>query len=154
MKKKLLMIPVLLVAILLLTACGLAKKPVSVETFTKIAEGKDMIVVDVIDQFEESPQVKKANVAIVENQWQLEHYILSSKDETTSMFNKNKQAFELEKDGKSKETKVEYGSYTKYVLETDTKYKVLIKVDNMFIYGNVPIEYKEYAVELIKELGY
>jgi len=154
MKKKLLMIPVMLVAILLLTACGLAKKPVSVADFTKIAEGKDMMVVDVIDQFEESPQVKTANVAIVENQWQLEHYTLTSKDEATSMFNKNKQAFELEKDGKSKETKVEFGTYTKYVLETDTKYKVLIKSENMFIYGNVPVEYKEYAVALLKDLGY
>ena len=152
MKKKLLLTTICLVAIFLLTACG--KKPVSIEDFKKAAEAKNMTVVDVVDQFADSPQIKTANVALIENKWQLEHYTLTSEKEAKEMFENNKDRFEAEENDTTLKTTVEMEHYQKYVLETADKYKVLIRAEDMFIYGNVPNEYKSDAKALLKDLGY
>ena len=70
------------------------------------------------------------------------------------MFNKNKQTFEEYSTSGSKTTSIEIGNYTKYTLETDSYYMLLTRVDNTFLYVRVPIEYKEQALEVIKDLGY
>ena len=154
MKKKLLIVSICLVSVFLLTACGAKKQAVTVDGFTEVAEKSNMKVQNVIDQFEESPQVLTATVAYVEGEWQLEHYTLDSVKETENMFNKNKKAFLEAKTSSSKELEVKNDTYEKYVLETFDKYKVLIKIDTMFIYGNVPIKYKSNAIAFLKELGY
>ncbi len=154
MKKKLLIVSICLVSVFLLTACGAKKQAVTVDGFTEVAEKSNMKVQNVIDQFEESPQVLTATVAYVEGEWQLEHYTLDSVKETESMFNRNKKAFLEAKTNSSKELEVKNDTYEKYVLETFDKYKVLIKIDTMFIYGNVPIKYKSNAIAFLKELGY
>ena len=154
MKKKLLIVSICLVSVFLLTACGAKKQAVTVDGFTEVAEKSNMKVQNVIDQFEESPQVLTATVAYVEEEWQLEHYTLDSVKETENMFNKNKKAFLEAKTSSSKELEVKNDTYEKYVLETFDKYKVLIKIDTMFIYGNVPIKYKSNAIAFLKELGY
>ena len=155
MKKKLLIVSICLVSVFLLTACGISKKQaVTVDGFTEVAEKSNMKVQNVIDQFEESPQVLTATVAYVEGEWQLEHYTLDSLKETEDMFNRNKKAFLEAKTSSSKELEVKNDTYEKYVLETFDKYKVLIRVDTMVIYGNVPIKYKSNAIAFLKELGY
>ena len=153
--KKIIVIGILcIVMIFIITGCKATKKPLNGEEFTQIAEKHELTVVDVKEQFSENPEIETALVAAKIDKWQIEHYQLATKDDAKKMFEKNKTTFEeLSKDSK-KETKIEIGNYTKYTSETDDYFMLLSRVDNTFLYVRVPIEYKEDAIAIIKDLGY
>lgn len=45
-------------------------------------------------------------------------------------------------------------NFQKYTLSTESKYKVISRIDNTVIYLNVDDNYKEEVKNVLKELGY
>ncbi len=154
MKKKLLLGLTILLTIFLVTGCELSKKQITAEDFQKIGEDEGLIVVDVKEQFKDYDYVDKAIVGASQEGWQVEFYELSDKDHAETMFAKNKKEFQEEADGKYKGETREIGNYSTYILETDTQYMSLTRVNNTVLYAKVGIATKDTVVELIKKLGY
>lgn len=155
MKKKLFIISLCLLSVVFLTGCSIIKKALSAKDFNKIVEKNDMVAINAKEQFKDHSEIETATLAIEKDKkWQVEHYTLSTKADAKKMFDYNKSIFETEKSGLSKDRKIEYFNYTKYTLETDTYYMVASRIDNTFLYAKVPIEYKDAAIQFIKETGY
>ena len=146
--KKYIKLSLLLVGLLLLTACGLTKNAITVDEFKEKADAKGLIVVDVKEQFAEYDHIETATVAASNKGWQIEHYTLSNNKEASKMFNKNLKIFEASKGSSSKQNNI------KFELETNGKYQVIIKSKNIFIYVDTYNEHKDEIKEFIKELGY
>ncbi len=152
--KKYIKLSLLLVVLLLLTACGLTKNAITVDEFKEKADAKGLIVVDVKEQFAEYDHIETATVAASNKGWQIEHYTLSNNKEASKMFNKNLKIFEASKGSSSKQNNIEIGNYRKFELETNGKYQVIIKSKNIFIYVDTYNEHKDEIKDFIKELGY
>lgn len=154
MKKKLLLLFVCAIALVFVTGCDITKKAITTDQFIKVTEGKGLHTVDVKEQFKDFDFIKEATVAASQEGWQIEFYVLSDKDQAKSMYNKNLKTFQDYKGSGSKELKTEIGNYNKYVLETKDYYRVLTRVDNTFLYVEVPQVIKEKASDIISDLGY
>lgn len=143
-----------LVSIFLLSGCLIVRRSLTAEEFSSIAERNNLNVVDVYEQFSEYNQITTANVAVSDDEWQVEHYTLKTKSDAQSMFHKNMELFEAEKTTGSKDSKIEIGNFIKYTLQTDSLYMVVSRIDNTLLYAKVPIEYKDAVNKVIKDLGY
>lgn len=154
MKKKILFGIMCVLTLLLTTGCALSKDSLTGEEFTKISDEKGMITADVKEQFAGYDYVLEANVAVSQEGWQIEHYVLETKEDAKTMYSKNKSDFEKFSDSKNVSSVVEVGNYTKYTLETGEYYMVLSRVDNTLLYVKVPVNNKDSAVKLIDALGY
>ena len=150
-KNKLLLLGIML---LLVTACSISKSEISKEEYTKIAEKNKLIVVDVLDQFAGNEEMESATVAASPENWQVEFYVLESKEAAKKMFNKNKEEFEAISNVKKIETNINGTNYEKYTQETEGLYMVLTRVDNTLLYVKAPDNAKEPINSFIKELGY
>ena len=153
MKKKLLMGIVLLLSVFVVAGCSFTKDAKTTEEFTKIASKEGLIVGDVKEsQFSEYEQIKEANVASSTDGWQLEFYVLDTVDHAKSMYNKNFNTFD--KQPSKKKSQMEVGNYNRFTHETDETFVLLSRVDNTFLYVEVPMSNKQAAVKIIEELGY
>ena len=151
MKKKIALLGIML---LLVTACSISKSEISKEKYTKIAEKNKLIVVDVLDQFAGNEEMESATVAASPENWQVEFYVLDSKEAAKKMYNKNKEEFEAISNVKKIETNMNGTNYEKYTQETEGLYMVLTRVDNTLLYVKAPDNAKEPINSFIKELGY
>ena len=151
MKKKIVLLGIML---LLVTACSISKSEISKEKYTKIAEKNKLIVVDVLDQFAGNEEMESATVAASPENWQVEFYVLDSKEAAKKMYNKNKEEFEAISNVKKIETNMNGTNYEKYTQETEGLYMVLTRVDNTLLYVKAPDNAKEPINSFIKELGY
>lgn len=155
MKNKLLLGLVCILSIFLVVGCAATKKALTAEDFENKTKEKGLLVVDVKDQFSQYDFITKATVAVNQEEgWQIEHYELKTLSDAKSMYNKNKSDFEKAKTNKNKETNMEVGNYSKYILETDTEFMLLTRVDETLVYIKTPIENKDKVVEIVKDLGY
>ena len=71
-----------------------------------------------------------------------------------SFFNLNKDVFEKIKGNTAAETSVNLKNYSVYTLSTDSKYRVLSRIDNTVVYINVDKQYKDEVKGILEELGY
>ncbi len=151
MKKKIVLLGIML---LLVTACSISKSEISKEEYIKKAEKNKLIVVDVLDQFAGNEEMESATVAASPENWQVEFYVLDSKEAAKKMYNKNKEEFEAISNVKKIETNMNGTNYEKYTQETEGLYMVLTRVDNTLLYVKAPDNAKEPINSFIKELGY
>ncbi len=156
MKKIKLLIKLFIPIFILTTITGcLNKKAITYNEFKNKMESMNYIVQDVKDQFYNYDYINQAYIAInKENTYQIEFYELSNNNYSTSFFNKNKSIFKKSKSAISIETSVDLGNNSKYVLETDGKYKVISRIDNTVVYLDVDDKYKSTVNDLLKKLGY
>lgn len=135
-----------------LTACGESKKPINAEDFISRMEGKGFQIVDATDQFE-AGATKSVTIALNDN-YQIEFYVLPSTDQATAAFNTNKSSFETMEGNGSSHVSKNIGSYSYYSLTTSEGYYVTARIENTFLYATVAAEYKSEVGGIIKELGY
>ena len=154
MKKKLFICLLCFVSIICVVGCDIVKKSLTKEEFSKIAEKHDLIIIDVLEQFADYPELKSATLAANSDGWQIEFYTLDTNENAKKMFEKNKAAFQSLKTNGSRDTMVEVGNYTKYTLDSDSYHMVAAKVGNTFLYVKVPLKYKKDADAVIKDMGY
>lgn len=148
-------IALLVLGVLLLTACG-SKKAITGQEFINTMLDQNFKVLDVKeDQFSDYEEIKEAYVALSENEeYQIEFYVLDNNDSAVRLYNHNKEIFEDSKSGMSTDSYVNLKNLNKYTLSTDGRFKVLSRIDNTMAYLNVESEYKDEVTTILKKLGY
>ena len=103
MKKKCLIILfsiIFALVLITLTGCG-SKKAITTEKFIEMAKKNNLEILNATDEFKNHSQVKKATAAVSNDEWQVEFYILDTKESAVGMFNTNKNIFDSSKSGVS-----------------------------------------------------
>lgn len=141
----------LLIGAFLLTACG-SQKAITGDDFLDKMEAKGYEVFDISDQY--SADIIYQALIAQKDDYQIEFYDLMSTDDAISAFDYNKSDFESLQGAYTKNTNVEFKNGARYTLTIDGSYKLISRIDNTFIYLDIPEEYKNEVVKVLKELGY
>lgn len=152
MKKKIIFGLLCLVAIVTLTGCS-KKTVLTTEDFISKSEANGYQTVDVKTQFSEYDELKSATLAMNDN-YQVEFYVLDNETNAKSMFDTNKATFEDYKTSSNAESSVSLKNYSTYSLTTGGYYMYLSRVDNTLIYLRVEAKYKDEVKSFVKALGY
>ena len=142
---------VLLLGAFLLTACG-SQKAITGDEFTSKMEAAGYAVYDISDQY--SADIIYQALIAQKDDYQIEFYDLITTDDAISAFDYNKSDFESLQGTSAKNTNVEFSNGGRYTLTIDGSYKLISRIDNTFIYLDVPEKYKDDVVKVLKELGY
>lgn len=151
MRLKVLLVYVLVIG-LFLTACG-SKTALTNDQFIEKMEAAGYQIVDASNQFGEG-DVEAVTLAMMDEKYQIEFYVLPSNDQTVGAFNNNKSSFEQMKGSGASTSEVNLGNYNYYGLSTGEGYYVVSRIDNTMIFINASAEYKDEIKEVLKELGY
>ena len=161
MKKKVLFI-ILGIILILVIGVGMLfillnkeKESMSASDFKTLMQEKGFVISDATSQFSQYAYVEQVYVvAPSDYAYKIEFYELSDEDYAMSFYNTNKSIFESSKGAVSGETSVSMKNYSKYTLSSDSKYKVVSRIDNTVVYLNVNSNYKDTVKDLLKEMGY
>ena len=146
---------VLLILVVLLSACSSTKKQLSVDEFKKIMRDNDYYVVNSKEQFSEYDYIEDSYIAIDSNRvFQIEFYKLSGIDNSIAFYDYNKDIFDAYKTSDDEYTDIDKDNNSKYILTTENSYKVLSRIDETVIYINVDVKYKDDIQSILKKLGY
>lgn len=86
--------------------------------------------------------------------YQIEFYELSDEENAIKFYNNNQSIFESTKGSNSSESSASLKNYSKYVLSTNGKYKVISRIDNTVIYCDIDDNYKSVVKEVLEEIDY
>lgn len=86
--------------------------------------------------------------------WNVELYILNTKESASSMFNLNKETFEKEKKEINSQSSSSFGNYETYTLISNGYYMHTCRIENTLLYVKAKKENKEAIHKLIKDLEY
>ena len=152
MKKKIILISI--ITLLLLVGCELEKKSITSTDFTKVLGDSDYVLTNASKNFENYAQIKEVFLAQnKESTYQIEFYVLDSKESANSFYDNNKKVFESI-EGVSTNTELEGNNYQSYKQTKGDKYSVISCVDNTCIYANVDKIYKKEVKEIIEKFDY
>ncbi|MBE6157826.1 MAG: hypothetical protein E7160_03435 [Firmicutes bacterium] len=152
--KRVLMICLCLVSVVALTGCG-NKKAITAEEFKSKMEKDNYEVQDATYQMSQYKQIKKIYIALDKKKSeQIEFYVLSSEDKAIDFFKVNQKIFKDSIGSSHTETNVSIGNTSRYVLNTDGRYKVLSRIGNTVVYCNVSSSYKDTLNKELKKLNY
>lgn len=149
--KKLISILIGAVLIFAVIGCG-NKKAMTVEEFESKMVKNGYEVIDITSQYP-SKAIKNVMIAKKDN-YQIEFFVVENVDVAVSSYNLNKETFEKSKSNKNVETKKTMGNTSKYTLKANSKYKVISRIENTFIFINAPQEKSEEIDKTLKELNY
>lgn len=135
-----------------LAACQ-SKEPVTADIFKEKAEGLGYTVIDITDQYADSPHILKI-LGCEDGSVYVEFLELVSKDSAVAVFNGDKIETEAYKGNGSSESSVSTDSYQKYTLKTSEKYYLLERVGATLICAYSDKSESEKLDNIIKELGY
>lgn len=145
----------LLVLVVLLSACSSNKEAIDDEKFKNIMEKDGFSITSAKDQFSEYDYIEDVYLAIDKNStYQIEFYELEDDEYAISFYNVNKEIFQASETDKSVYTNVDLTESNKYTLTTEDDYKVLSRIEDTVIYVDVDKEYKEEVQSVLKKLGY
>lgn len=125
---------------------------VSLEEFVEIMEDKDFIVVSVKEtQFADYDYVEEAKLAINDD-YQIEFFVFDNKLNAKSSHRANVERFEAEEDQMSKTITLEVSNGGIYKTQIKNQYMCSIYVNNMVIFVNADLEYKEEIDAILDEI--
>ena len=112
-------------------------------------------VIDIKEQYADYDSIKSAQVAINKDQnYQIEFYTLTDEKEAIAFFKENKKIFETSKSNNAKETSKELRKKSKYILNTNGKYKVISRIKNTVIYVNTDESFKKVTDKILDTIKY
>ena len=142
-----------IVALLILTGCS--KDNLSHKEITKVLEEQGFIYEDVKYTMEETEDYSKfKNIYKFSNSiYEFDYFELVDKEYTIKLYDQNKNILEKFK-GDSSSNEKNDDDYSKYTLEVDDNYHVLIRKGNTFIYGVVTLENKSSFNKVLSSINY
>lgn len=158
MKRRLsfLLILVLILGTAALTACGgesARKRAISGGEFESQMESAGFTVYNITDQYDYTEAVVEVLIAKAAA-YQIEFYDMATADDAITAFDANKEDFKSASASKSSEAEVSFGNGARYAVTASGMYMLVSRVGNTFLYLNVPEQYKNEVVGLVKDLGY
>ena len=137
--------------LIFLTGC-VNKKAVTTNEFINVVKSNGYEVKDVKDQFNYD-YIKEATLAINDD-YQIEFYVLDNASNAKKMFESNKQIFESYKSGVSTEASSNVGNNSIFTLNSNGYYMYLSRIDNTLLYIRVESKYKDNVKSIVSKLGY
>ena len=137
--------------LIFLTGC-VNKKAVTTNEFINVVKSNGYEVKDVKDQFNYD-YIKEATLAINDD-YQIEFYVLDNASNAKKMFESNKQIFESYKSGVSTEASSNVGNNSTFTLNSNGYYMYLSRIDNTLLYIRVESKYKDNVKSIVSKLGY
>lgn len=150
--KKLFLAIFLVIATLLLTACGDMKPALDNTSFKTTIETKDFIVEDVsIQKLNENKNIEHAFIAVEpDNKYSIEFYDFKSEIHASGFYTQKVTEF----GSRGVTTELNVSNFSKYTQTTKEEYGVVSRIGNTVLYLNAPVEYKDAINTLLKEIGY
>lgn len=149
--KKIYTIIIGIMMIFLILGCG-KKDPVTAEKFKNIMNSNGYTVVDITSKYSPS-QINNVMIAQKDG-YQIEFFDVKNIDIAVSSFNTNKDKFEKSKGNAAIQTSKSVGNSSRYTLKANSKYKVVSRIENTFIYINAPSEKVDEIDTILKKLNY
>lgn len=145
----------LLVAFMLIAGTGCSKENLSNKEVTKILEEQGFAKEDVKYTMEETVDYEKfKNIFKFSNSvYEFDYFELEDKDYAIKLYEQNKEILEKYKGDTSSEEKIK-DDYSKYVLEKDDNYHVLIRKGKTFLYGVVTTNNKSDFNDVLSSINY
>ena len=145
----------LVLIIVVLTACSSNKEPLTLDEFKSIMRDNDYYMVNAISQFSDYGYINDAYIARKTGEdYQIEFYELEDDSYAISFYNTNKEIFEASKTNDSIYTSIDLKDTNKYTLLNENSYKVLSRIEDTVLYIDVDKKYKNEVNSIIKKLGY
>lgn len=146
-------ISILIGAVLIFTIIGCGnKKAMTAGDFENKMGKNGYEVINITSQYP-SKAIKDVLIAGKDG-YQIEFFIVENVDVAVSSYNLNKETFEKSKGNKSVQTQKTVGNTSRFTLKTNSKYKVISRVENTFIFIIAPQEKSEEIDTVLKELNY
>lgn len=123
--------------------------------FKSSMENKGYTIMDVTSQFANNEDIKQAYIATNNDySYRVEFYEIENDDYAKVFYNNNKANFVSSKKDSDEETYEDSENNSKYILSTESKYKVVCRKRNTVIFINADNKYKDTTNDILKELGY
>lgn len=151
MKKKV-FLPLLALLAVLCTACS-PKTALTADEFMEQMTAKGFETYDVTEQ-SSLDTVQSVSLAVKDNTYQIEFYVLDGEDMAAGLFAGNQERFESEAGNVSSHSSVSASNYARYTQTTGENYYVVSRIDNTVLYCVVAKDYKDEVESAVKELGY
>ena len=152
--KKILLGIICILSLFLLTGC-VKKTSLTTKQFKKVAEEHNLKTTDILNQYEEYNNIiKDATLAIKDDEWQIEFYIITNATEAKEMFKNNVNQLESLAKSTTMKTKVNMLNYNTFSQTTMDKYSYVSRVENTLLYLDVKIEKKDEVMAIVDALGY
>ena len=130
------------------------KTSITADDFNTIMESNGYTMAETTNLFAEYGNFMTKSYAAQKNDYQIEFYQLSSEEDAISMYNTNKEKFELQKADASATTSVSINNYARFSLTANGKYKYVSRIDNTLIYVDVAATYKKEIKDIMDKIGY
>lgn len=137
-----------------LTGCGTTRESMTDMKFQNAAEKAGYEVMDSTEQFAAYDHIESASIAIKNNEYQVEFYTASNSTSAASMFQTNRESFEITKGSKTKEGEKSGKNYQSYSLLTNGQYMHVCQIDNTLVYVDVEEEHMGDVQEFLQDIGY
>jgi len=143
--KKLLII----LSLFLLTACQ--KSAITPGRFKGILNKNNY---EIIDKGKNNYDFVLESLIAVNENIQIEYYVLKNEKYAKKVFNKNKEDFEKSLNDFSAEGYTNNQNLEKYTVKDKTTYKVVAKIDNTVIFISENVSHQKEINRILKKLGY
>ena len=133
--------------------CTAKKEPVTAAEFSRHMEQEGYAILDATEQFD--GQVLSATLAVEQSgAYQIEFFEVETEQQAKIAFEQNKAAFESEKGAAASRYENNGLNFSVYAQTSNGKYSYVCRVEQTFVYANVPEQYKDVVKSAIKGLGY
>lgn len=145
----------LIILVVLLSACGIKKEAIDEEEFNRIMTKEGFRISNVYQQVVGYGYFDDAYIAVEKDgKYQIEYYELDEDSNALNFYNANKKIFEASKTDNSIYTNVDLPDNSKYTLTTKDSYKVISRIEDTVVYLDVDKKYKNEVNNILKKLGY
>ena len=144
---------VLIILMVLISACSLTKEAIDEDDFNRIMISEGFKVTNVINEYVEAPYFEEAFIAEKDG-YEIQFYELEDDSFAKKIYNANKQQMESAKIGTYMESNVDLINNNKYSVDTQGTYTVVSRIDDTIVYLSVNSKFKEEVNSILKKLGY
>lgn len=134
---------------ILLCSCGKNKTVMSADDFAKTLEGEGYTLLEATNQFDEG--ALKVCWLAMKDDVQIEFYVCNSEADAKAAYEDNK---ESAKGSSGSHKEVSLKNYSEYSSTYDGNYYVISRIDDTFIYVEVPEENKKEVNRILDKIGY
>ncbi len=152
MKKNIIII--VLISLFLLVGCDIKKEAITSTDFNKVMSEKNFKVTNLSKDFESTSELKEVFIAQSPKlDYQIEYYLLDSKESTAKFYNTNMEKLKNSAKGYSN-VEMNGLNYSRYSQTTSSKYQVISCVELTCIFLNVNKDKKDEIKEILEVFNY
>ena len=146
----------MVVGLVFTTGCGGDKVAIDEATFISTMENLGTEITDKTETMEEFSSATSAQIAYMEEQYQIEYYAFSDETDAQRLYSVSVDNLETASEDASgvAKTNVSMDSYGKYTISMNDTYIVVSRIENTVIYATATSDSKDTVKEILEQMGY